>query len=62
MVKSWQVEVLHLTQKTERVSFWNGLSYGISKYDVEVTYGMASLLNVMKIYQMVQELLLGMVL
>jgi hypothetical protein len=55
-------EVLHrpTSQKFERPPFWNGWSYGIEIYDVEVTLnGMMSLLNLMKMYQMVQKLLVG---
>jgi hypothetical protein len=44
------VQVLHPPQKSERPPFWNGYSYGIKNYGVEVTNGMTSLLNFIKIY------------
>jgi hypothetical protein len=54
------VQVLHPPQKFERPSFWNGWSYGIKKYGVEVTFnGMTFLLNFIKICQLVQKLLGG---
>jgi hypothetical protein len=60
MVPRWLVQVLHLPQKFERPSFWNGWRYGIKKYGVEVTFnGMTSLLNFIKIYGLVQKLLGG---
>jgi len=47
-------------QKFERPPFWNGCSYGIKNYGVEVTFnGMTSLLNFIKIYQLVQKLIGG---
>jgi hypothetical protein len=58
MVPRWLVQVLHPSQKFERPPFWNGYRYGIKKYGVEVTFnGMTSLLNFIKIYQLVQQLL-----
>jgi hypothetical protein len=43
------VQVLHPPQKFKRPPFWNGWSYGIKKYGVEVTFnGMTSLLNFIK--------------
>jgi hypothetical protein len=52
------VQVLHPPQKFERPPFWDGLRYGIKKYGVDVTFnGMTSLLNFIKIYQLVQKLL-----
>jgi hypothetical protein len=60
MVRRWLVQVLHPPQKFERPPFCNGWSYGIKKYDVEVIFnGMTSLLNFIKIYQLVQKLLGG---
>jgi hypothetical protein len=60
MVPRWLVQVLHPPQKFERPPFWNGWKYGIRKYRVEVTFnGMTSLLNFIKIYQLVQKLLGG---
>jgi len=45
------MQVLHPPQKFERPPFWNGWSYGIKNYGVEVTFNdMTSLLNFMKIY------------
>jgi hypothetical protein len=56
----WLVQVLHPSQKFERPPFWNGWRYGIKKFGVEVTFnGMTSLLNFIKIYQLVQTLLGG---
>jgi hypothetical protein len=60
MVPRWPVQVLHPPQKFERPPLWNGWRYGIKKYGVEVTFkGMTSLLNFIKIYQLVQKLLGG---
>jgi hypothetical protein len=60
MVPRWLVQVLHSPQKFERPPFWNGWKYGIKKYGVEVTFnGMTSLLNFIKVYQLVQKLLGG---
>jgi hypothetical protein len=60
MVPRWLVQVLQPPQKFERPPFWNGWRYGIKKYGVEVTFnGMTSLLNFIKIYQLVQKLLGG---
>jgi len=43
-----------------RPPFWNGCSYGIKNYGVEVIFnGMTSLLNFIKIYQLVQKLIGG---
>jgi hypothetical protein len=48
------------TSKVWSLAFWNGWSYGIKKYGVEVTFnGMTSLPNFIKIYQLVQKLLGG---
>jgi hypothetical protein len=56
MVLRLLVQVLHPPQKFERPPFWNGCSYGIKNYGVEVTFnGMTSLLNFIKIYQLVQK-------
>jgi hypothetical protein len=56
----WLVQVLHPSQKFVRLPFWNGWRYGINKYGVKVTFnGMTSLLNFIKIYQLVQKLLGG---
>jgi hypothetical protein len=60
MFPRWLVQVLHPSQKFERPPFWNGWRYGIKEYGVEVTFnGMTSLLNFIKIYQLVQKLLWG---
>jgi hypothetical protein len=60
IVPRWLVQVLHPPQKFERPSFWNGWRYGIKKYGFEVTFnGMTSLLNFIKIYQLVQKLFGG---
>jgi hypothetical protein len=54
----WMVQVLHQAQKFERPPFWNGWSYGIKKYSFGVTFnGMTSLLNFIKNYQLVQNVL-----
>jgi hypothetical protein len=56
----WLVQVLHPPQKFERSSFWNDWNYIIKNYDVKATFnGFTSLLNLMKIYQLVQNLLMG---
>jgi hypothetical protein len=60
VVPRWMVQVLHPPQKFERPPFWNGWRYGIMKYGIEVTLNcMTSLLNFIKIYQLVQKLLGG---
>jgi hypothetical protein len=60
MVPRWLVQVLHPPQKFERPPFWNGWRYGIRKYGAEVTFnGMTSVLNFIKIYQLVQKVLGG---
>jgi hypothetical protein len=60
MVPRWLVQVLHPPQKFERLPFWSAWRYEIKKYGVEVTFnGMTSLLNFIKIYQLVQKLLGG---
>jgi uncharacterized Zn-finger protein len=47
-------------QKFERPPFWNGWSYGIKKYGVEVTFnGMTSILNFIRMYHLFQKLLGG---
>jgi hypothetical protein len=52
------MQVLNPPQKFERPPFWNAWRYGIEMYGVEVTFNdMASLLNALKIYQLVQNLL-----
>jgi hypothetical protein len=52
-------EDLHASQKFELPPFWNGLSYGIKKYGVEVTFnGMTSIPNFIKVYKLVQMLLI----
>jgi hypothetical protein len=60
---SWshvEVKILHPPQKFKHPPFWNSWSYGTKKYGVEVTFnGMTSLLNFIKIYQLVQTLLGG---
>jgi hypothetical protein len=46
--------VLHSPQKFERPQFWNG----VKNYGVEIIFtGLTSLLNFIKIYQMVQKLI-----
>jgi hypothetical protein len=51
-------ESLHPPQKFERPPFWNSWRYGIKKYGVEVTFnGIASPLNLIKMYPLVQKLL-----
>jgi hypothetical protein len=58
MVPHWLVQVLHPPQKFERPPFCNAWRYGIDKYGVDVTFnGMTSLLNFIKIYQLVRKLL-----
>jgi hypothetical protein len=60
MVPRWLVEVSHPPQKFERPPFWYAWRYGINKYGVEVTFnGITSVLNFIKIYQLVQKLLGG---
>jgi hypothetical protein len=60
MFPCWLVQVLHPSQTFERPPFWNGWSYGIKKYSDKVTFnGMTSLLNFIKIYQLIQKLLGG---
>jgi hypothetical protein len=60
MFPRWLMQVLHPSQKFERPPFWNGSRYGIKEYGVEVIFnGMTSLLNFIKIYQLVQKLLGG---
>jgi hypothetical protein len=60
MVPRWLVKVLHPPQKFVRPPFWNSWRYGIEKYGVEVIFNrMTSLLNFIKIYQLVQKLLGG---
>jgi hypothetical protein len=50
----WCKFCIHL--RILNVTFFNGCSYGIKNYGVEVTFnGMTSLLNVIKIYQLVQK-------
>jgi hypothetical protein len=54
------MQVLDPLQKFERPVFWNGWKYDIKNYCVEVTFNcMASLLNLIKIYPLVQTLLVG---
>jgi hypothetical protein len=52
MVPCWLVQVFHPPQKFEHPPFWNDWSYGIKTYG-EIT----SLLNFMKMYQLIQKLL-----
>jgi hypothetical protein len=55
----WCKFCIHLRSLNVR-HFWNGWRYGIKKYGFEVTFnGMTSLLNFIKIYQLVQKLLEG---
>jgi hypothetical protein len=59
MVLRWLVQVLQPHQKFERPPLWNGCSYDIKNYGVEVTFnGMTFLLHFLKIYQLVQKLIL----
>jgi hypothetical protein len=54
------VQALHPPQKFEHPPFWNCLSYEIKNYCVEVFLNdITSLLNFMKLYQLVQTLLVG---
>jgi hypothetical protein len=54
------VQVLHLLIGLNVLSFWNGYDYGIRNYGIEATFsGMTSLLNLIKIYQLVQKLVGG---
>jgi hypothetical protein len=54
------LQVLHSPQKFERPPFWNGCSYSIKNYVIEVAFnGMTSLLSFIEIYQLVQELIGG---
>jgi hypothetical protein len=54
------VQVLHPPQKFECPPFWNAWRSGIKKYGFEVTFnGMTSLLNFIKVYQLVKKLLGG---
>jgi hypothetical protein len=54
------MQVLLPPEKFERPPFWNGCSYCIKNYGIKVTFnGMTSLLNFIKIYQLVQKLMGG---
>jgi hypothetical protein len=54
------MQVLLPPEKFEHPPFWNGCSYGIKNYGIKVTFnGMTSLLNFIKIYQLVQKLMGG---
>jgi hypothetical protein len=60
MVPRWLIQVLHPPQKFERPLFWNAWRYRIKMYGVEVTFNdMTSILNFIKIYQLVKKLLGG---
>jgi hypothetical protein len=60
MVLRWVVQDLQSLQKFERPQFWNGCSYGINNYGLEVIFnGVVSLLNFIKTYQLVQKLTWG---
>jgi hypothetical protein len=60
MVPRWLAQVLHPPQKFKRPPFFNAWRYGIKKYGIEVIFsGITSLLNFIKIYQLVQNLLGG---
>jgi hypothetical protein len=57
MVSSWLVRVFHPPQKFKRPPFWNGWSYGIRRYGIEVTFnGRTSLLKFLR--RLVKKLLL----
>jgi len=50
------VKTLYPLQTSERSQFWNGLSYGINKYAIEVLFnGITCLRTFMKIHQSVQK-------
>jgi hypothetical protein len=52
------VQILHPPQKFEYPPLWNVCRYGIKKYGVEVIFnGMTTLLNFLKVYQLVQKLM-----
>jgi hypothetical protein len=60
MVLHWLVEVLHPPQKSERLPFWNRYSYDIKNDGIEAMFNcMTSLLNFIKICQLVQKLIGG---
>jgi hypothetical protein len=59
-VPLWFVQVSHEPKQPKRPLFWNGWSYGIKKYGVEVIFNdMTFLLNFMVLYQLVQKPLVG---
>jgi hypothetical protein len=54
------MEVLRSPKKIERSLVWNGCSYSIKNYGVEVNFnGMTSLMNFIKIYYFSQKLIGG---
>jgi hypothetical protein len=53
------VQILHSPQKFERPPFWKGCSYGIKNHVEVIFNGMNSLLNFIKVYQLVQKLMGG---
>jgi hypothetical protein len=58
IVQAWLVQVLHPPQKFETSQFKNGWKYIIKNYGVEVIFnGVICLLNIMKIYHLIQKLL-----
>jgi hypothetical protein len=60
MVPWCPAPILQSPQKLKRQLFWNSWSYEIKKHGAEVNLnGMTSLLFVIKVYQLVQNLLVG---
>jgi hypothetical protein len=58
MVSRLLVQYLHPPQKSERPPFCNGCSYGIKNYSFEAIFNcMTYVLNVIKIYELLQNLL-----
>jgi hypothetical protein len=54
------VQVFHTSSEVWTLPFWNIWSYRIKEYGIAIKFNdMISLLNFMKIYQLVQKLLVG---
>jgi hypothetical protein len=53
------VQMLHPPQKFERPPFWNGCSYGIKHYGIEVTFNGMTSLNFIQFYHLVQNFMGG---
>jgi hypothetical protein len=52
------LQVLHPRQKFERLPFWNGCSYGIKNYGIEVIFnGTTFLINFTKLNQFFEKLI-----